>query len=118
MEHMLESVIAADIQFDTQKLTSITWNHLVTETLKDTYLTVLIEAIQNGFSDVYRTNPSTSSYWQYRQNLHITNGVIIYNDRVVVPPSLRQIVLDTLIQRIKEYLQWAFALDQLSSGQA
>ena len=95
-EHMLESVIAAAIQFDTQKLTSITWDQLVIETTKDNNLVVLIEAIQNGFPDVYRTNASTSPYWQYRQNLHITDGVIIYNDRVVVPPTLRRVVLDTL----------------------
>jgi len=35
-------------------------------------------------------------YFQYREGLSTVDGVILYKDRIVVPPSLRQEVLDVL----------------------
>ena len=96
-DHLMpECVIAAAIRNDAEKLTSITWDHLASETLKDANLASVHEAVLAGFPEVFRTNPITSPYWQYRDSLHITDGVIVYNDRVVVPQSLRHAVLDAL----------------------
>ena len=91
-----EIVIAAVIRNDTEKLTSITWAHLSSETQADPHLSVVYQAVLAGFPDSFRDDPAASSYWQYRHSLHITDGVIIYNDRVVVPSSLRPNVLDAL----------------------
>ena len=35
-------------------------------------------------------------FWPLREALHIQEGVIIYNDRVAIPPSLRKSALDML----------------------
>ena len=50
----------------------------------------------NGFHKEYWTNPLTAPYWQYCGNLHMIEDVAIYNDYLVVSPSLRSIVLDVL----------------------
>ena len=39
---------------------------------------------------------SIKPYLQYRKALYELDGVILYNDRVVIPPSMRQHVLHTL----------------------
>ena len=93
---MLEPVIAVAIRHDTQSLTSITWDHLAAETHKDANMAALLDSIHRGFPDSCRTTASTAPYWRYRDNLHVTDGVVIYDDRVVVPPSLRPTVLATL----------------------
>lgn len=92
----MESMSASAIQSETRNLTSITWEALSRETRNDPTFNTLHEAIAQGFPDEYRTNPSTVQYWRYRDNLQLVDGVIIYNDRVVVPPSLRPTVLDVL----------------------
>ena len=93
---MLESTVTAVIRNNTQKLTSITWELSEEETCKDADFKTLQEAIRNGFPKANRTNSSTAQYWQYRDNLNVTRDVVIYNDQVVVPPSLRSTVLDAL----------------------
>jgi len=92
----LESSVSAAIREDAKHLTSITWNRLVEETSKDEILLALQDAIHNEFPEACRTSPSTAPYWQYRHGLHVTDGVIIYDDRVVVPSSLRPCILDIL----------------------
>ena len=40
--------------------------------------------------------PELAAYWPFRHHLSSNDGVIIYNDRVVIPPALRQRVLTNL----------------------
>ena len=56
----------------------------------------LMDAINQGFPDSFRALPSTSHFWQYRDRLYIIDGVVIYDDRVVVPTMLRNVVLEAL----------------------
>ena len=41
-------------------------------------------------------NDNIAASWTYRDSLNVTDGVILYRDRVVVPPSLRDNVLQIL----------------------
>ena len=94
---MAEPIIAAAIRRDAECLTSITWEHLSAETKKDPDMSTLLEIIRHGFPDDSRQLPHTVAlYWQYRHGLYESDGVIVYDDRVVVPPSLRPTVLETL----------------------
>ena len=56
----------------------------------------LLECIQKGFQEEHHQNPDLKPYWRYRDGLYELDGVVLYNDRVVVPPSLRRQVIDTL----------------------
>ena len=62
---------------ETEKVTAITWDRLQHETNKDADMHLLIEAINEGFPDTFRTSPSTSCFWQYRDRLYIAEGVFI-----------------------------------------
>ena len=50
-------------------------------------------AIDEGFSG---DCDQLSEYMRYRDSLYITDGVILYHDRVVVPSSLRKVILQGL----------------------
>ena len=51
---------------------------------------LLLDTIQEGFPDDRRAaNDDIAAFWTYRDSLNVTDGVILYRDRVVVPPSLR-----------------------------
>ena len=73
---LLESTVAAAIRNDACNLVSITWDRLFEETTKD-------DASHDGFPEKWRTLPLTAPFWQYHNSFHITDGVFIYNDRVV-----------------------------------
>ena len=90
------TIIVAAIREDVHNLASITWDRLIEGTTKDYQLRALQDAIQDGFPERWRTSPLTAPFWQYRHSLHVTDRVVIYNDRVVIPSSLRPSVLDIL----------------------
>ena len=56
----------------------------------------LQHAITNGCDDTTRQDPVISTIWQHRESLFTHDGVILYEDRVVIPQSLRPTVLDIL----------------------
>jgi hypothetical protein len=56
----------------------------------------LRDAIQSGIKNSDRQRPSIAPFWQYRDSLYVTEGVVMYEDRVVIPPALRQEVLESL----------------------
>ena len=88
-----EIIITAAISRETEEVTSISWSRLAEETRKDHILSTLMTAIQEGFCGDY---PSLSEYVRYRDSLYIADGVVLYQDRVVVPLVLRQTVLSNL----------------------
>ena len=63
------------------------------ETYKDPTLLTLTTAIKENFKGEY---PSINAYMRYKDSFYITDGVILYNDRVVIPAVLRKPILDTL----------------------
>ena len=61
----------------------------------------LLQAIQNGFPDESRHSSSTIPFWQYRYGMYECDRVILFNDRVVVLASLRQMVLQALLSALQ-----------------
>ena len=57
----------------------------------------LLQNIEDGFPEVKNDLPTDlRSYHQYRNNLTSFDGVALYHDRVIIPPSLRRRVLEAL----------------------
>jgi hypothetical protein len=53
--------------------------------------------VQKGFpSNKTDLDEKYSNFWNYRNSLHVHDQVIMFQDRVVVPPSLRHEILDSL----------------------
>ena len=88
-----EELMVASIGQETEELTSITWSDIVTQTESDPVLSELIQAIDEGFVGKYKF---LQSFIRYRDSLYNTNGVVMLNDRVVVPKFLRKTVLSNL----------------------
>ena len=89
----LESIIAAAISKDVESITTISWELIAEETRKDETLLNVIKAIQNGFTN---NDPTITEYQRYHESLYINDGVVMYQDRVVIPTSLRKAILDNL----------------------
>ena len=76
---------------------SIAWNDLRVATSSDDSMNQLIDMIENGFPDVKDNMPQElRTFYQFRDKLNSFDGVALYNDRVIIPPSLRTKVLQTL----------------------
>ena len=77
--------------------TAVTWELVRTATASDETLNTLLDLIQSGFPDLASDTPQPlRTFHQIRNHLTSIDGVILYNDRVLVPPALRSNVLSTL----------------------
>ena len=91
------TITAAMSTFQASPITSVTWDLIRTATASDETLNTLMETIEVGFPVLKSDLPQhLQLYFQHRDNLSIVDGVILYKDRVLIPPSLRPNVLSTL----------------------
>ena len=66
-------------------------------TSSDNNMVQLTKLIESGFVQHLDELPEAlRPYHQYRSDLSTLDGVVIFKDRIVIPPSLRNIVLDNL----------------------
>lgn len=93
LEDYAEHMVAASICRDLESISTISWPLLARETQQDPILSDLMCAIGSGSM---QDQPSCKEYARYKDSLYSTDGVILYKDRVVVPSSLRQPILEGL----------------------
>ena len=79
------------------KFQVITWEQVLQATGSDNQMQKLVEQIQRGFPDSQYDLPADIKEFQkFRHGLSVVDGVVCYKHRIVVPKSLRSMVLDTL----------------------
>ena len=83
----------AGINREVEHSFSLPWALVADETARDNVLQMLKRALCEDFNGSY---PGIESYTRYKDSLSVHNGVVFYKDRVVVPSSLRQTVLENL----------------------
>lgn len=84
-DHEEISMIAA-IQSDFENLTMVTWQRVKEKTQRDSTMQELMSILDNGFPQrKEQLPPSLAPFWEFRKSLYLTNGIILYNDRVVIP---------------------------------
>ena len=81
----------------TEVVKSLTWDDIRMATNSDPTMIALGSTIEDGFPE-NKTSlaPDLRPYHQFRDSLTTFDGVILYHDRVVIPPSLRDQVLHSL----------------------
>lgn len=93
----LEGEIIAATKASLNKIQAVTWERVKSETQVDPYLCQLKELIINGFPrEMSLLPPQLQIYWQYREKLSIIDQVIMYDDRIVIPPVLRPEICNNL----------------------
>ena len=94
-EDVTESMIATAMSKELGEITSISWERLASETLKDPQLASLLDALTRE-TDTWTGNPNLKEYARYAEALYVTNNVILYNDRVIIPKQLRKTIAKNL----------------------
>ena len=90
-----ETMIAAAIGREIENRIAISWELLAEETLKDRTLSDLLSAIETNDREGIE-KISRSEYGRYIEAFYASEGVVMYKDRVVVPPSLRKSIAENL----------------------
>ena len=91
----LESALMAAIQGEVQDLSTISWTLLAYETARDSSLKYFLQHTDNATHDV-NTSHSASSLGPIKDSVYEHDGVLLYQDRVIVPTSLRRRILQHL----------------------
>lgn len=88
----VESALMASIRGDAQELGAVTWPLLAQETAADACLGRLLYMIEHE-GGVDQHDPAVAGLSPVCNSVYAQDGVLLYQDRVVVPPSLRERVL-------------------------
>ena len=81
----------------TEVIKSVTWDDIRLATASDPTMIALTNIIEDGFpEDRASLAPDLRPYHQFRDFLTTFDGVVLYHDRVVIPTSLRDQVLESL----------------------
>ena len=93
-----DSVMATTVSaLDYSPITAVSWDLIRTATASDEILESLLHTIETGFPESKSTLPSTlAQFWQFRESLYTVDGIILYNERILVPQALRPNVISTL----------------------
>jgi len=95
--HAVNQVCSQWEQPPTEVIKSVTWDDIRIATCSDNTMTALSDIIEEGFPEDKASVPAElRQYHQYRDRLTTFDGVILYQDRVLIPPSLRDQILKSL----------------------
>ena len=76
---------------------AVNWDRVRHATSSDENMFLLLSIIENSFPDSRRDFPHYCRiFFQFREDLFTFDGVILYKERVIIPPSLRPEVLSVL----------------------
>ena len=76
---------------------AVTWERVKLATTSSGDMTQLINLIETGFPKSRpELPPALREYYQFHEHLYTVDGIILYKNRIVIPPSLRQHVLTVL----------------------
>lgn len=76
---------------------AVTWDRVKLATTSNGDMTQLLDIIESGFPEFrHELPPALREYYQFREHLYTVDGVILYKNRIVIPPSLRQHILTVL----------------------
>ena len=89
----LEEALLASLRQNTRDELTLNWDKIARHTASDAALNDLLSTIQSNFDVNCPPEGGICQYLPYRGGFYISDGVILYNDRVVIPPQLRQQVL-------------------------
>ena len=96
-DESFEDVIIAGAKSNLDNIRAVTWERVKQETQSDIHLQQLIKLVLDGFPASSTDLPlPLQPYWCYRDRLCVVDDVLMFENRVLIPPTLRQEVSDSL----------------------
>ena len=93
----VDGMVLASASAGIGSLGAVTWPRVRTATQNDNDLVQLRGMIESGFPESRDQLPENlQPYWQHRNDLYVTDGVIMKGHRILIPPVLRPQVLEIL----------------------
>ena len=93
----LEAELQESLIASLQSYHIVTWEQVQIATSSDENMLLLLSAIEDGIPELkHQLPPPIRDFHQFRRHLYSTDGVVIYKDRIVIPPSLRPLCLSAL----------------------
>ena len=92
----VKEALLALLRQNTRDELTLNWDEVARHTANNAVLNDLLSAIQSNFDVNCPPKGGIRQYLPYRDEFYISDGVILYNDSVVIPPQLRHQVLCTL----------------------
>jgi hypothetical protein len=87
----------ASLAASTLSTMAVTWDKVKLATTSDPDLSTLTTIIESGFPEFrHELPPAIQEYHKFREHLYTIDGVILYKDRIVIPPTLREQILTVL----------------------
>jgi hypothetical protein len=75
----------------------VTWDMVCEATTSDPTFQSLINFLESGFPDDCRELPAAlRPYHRFAASLSVVDGVVLMGQRIVIPPALRQSILNAL----------------------
>ena len=93
MENQLQELLASSLH----STHTVNWEQVQIATSSDENMLLLLSTIEDGLPELKHQLPAPiREYNQFRRHLYSSDGVVIYKDRIVIPPSLRPVCLSAL----------------------
>lgn len=93
----IEDSVVAHAVASLNNMRAVTWDQVRVATTSDSTMTLLRDTIESGMPESRNDLPlSIRDYHPFRDNLHTVDGIVVYKDRIVIPPVLRNDVLSAL----------------------
>ena len=90
MENQLQESLISSLHYTH----TVDWEQVQTATSSDENMLLLLSTIEDGLPEFKHQFPPPIR--EYRRHLYISDCIVIYKDRIVIPPSLRPTCLSTL----------------------
>ena len=89
-----DTCLHSDADDPVHLIQSVTWDSVRLATSSDDMMLTLVDFIEEGFpTQRDQLPPAIQPYFKFRHELSCFDGVVLYKDRVLIPPSLRDTVL-------------------------
>ena len=91
-----EVALIAAIQHEATALTTLSWETIAHATSEDPTLSKLQQSVRDGFTEANTGDPQLAPFLKIKDSIYDQEGVLLFQDRVIIPQSLRQPVLHNL----------------------
>ena len=92
-----EAAYIGGVASEAEKIFAVTWEKVRTASAEDESMCLLADNIRTGFPGSKRDLPELiCGFWEARESLRCSEGVIMYKDRIVIPSSLRKQIVENL----------------------